>query len=1538
MTRILVILCLLFAALPSRAQETTPESPEEERSLFLSFIENQLSTPNRQIRIRGIEGVLSSRASIQEITVADREGIWLRITGASIDWSRSALIFRQRLEISSLEAESIEMTRRPLPAENALPSPEARSFAVPELPIAINLDRVQVPSIAFGEAVFGLESTLSFEGRMRLEEGSLDTALEIERLDGPGGHLSLEAAFDNTTSRLDLDMALSEPQNGVIANLLNIEGRPPLDLTLAGAGPVDNLDLNLALAAAGEPALSGTARLRQQAEGIGFTLDAGGPIARLVPARFRSFFGAETTLEAAGLARSGGGFALSSLNLESAALRLDAAAETAEDGFLSRLTLNADIADPAGERVLLPLPGGETSVGAASLAIDFGNGGGDAWTASLNVTDLDTGGFSAREATFDVNGLAADLMVVDRRRITFDADGVVSGIIARQADVSEALGDTIRLNASGDWQAGEPLNLDSATLSGENLAASLAGMVSDFAFDGEIGVQTSSIAPFSGIAGRDLGGSIDLRATGELRPVSGAFDLMLDGTANDLRLDVSAADPLLVGATRITGRLARTVDGFLADGFRIESGRASFSADGTFATEAADFNFEAAIADLAHLTERAGGRLTATGRAQGSAGNLALSLEAAVQRGRLLDKELTEAALSFGGTLQNNVLAGQMAGSAFLDGVRAEIETDVRLSAEERQLSGIAFTAGGARLTGELVQDGEGLFTGNLALDAADISTAAALLLIEAQGAVNARLALENDAGRQQARIDATVNNLVAEQVSLESAEIEVDVADLFGVPAVAGRLQASGLDTAGIEVATLDATAQTSNGATAFQGRALLDNGTEITTRGGLAPENGGYTVTLEEAELVQAGVTARLMEPTRLTVIGDTVAFDRVDLDIAGGRLTAQGEIGTSLDVTLALEAVPLSIANAVRPDLALSGTLDGNATLSGTREAPRASFKLTGNEIAATALRQAGIASLGIEASGTTTDSTLSVNARMSSPGGLSATVEGDVPLGDGAIDLDMDLQSFPLSLLNARLPDLGLGGTLTGSAQISGSLADPRATFTAEAAGLNARPLAAFGAAPLNVNAAGRFAAGEVVLDSLNAAGPGGLSVTASGRIPLAGQALAVNAQGTVPLSLANRLLADRGAQLAGTLTADLDIGGSLANPAISGTLRTSDASAIDPMTNLRLTGIAIDAGISRNVITIRSGTAGFARGGTLAVSGSISIDAAAGFPADLTLRLQQVRYSDGEMVSATLDGSLQLAGALARDPLLSGDIAIDRAEILVPDSFGGGPAHVDVQHENPPPGVASTLRRARADDGTPVPSGRPSVLRLAVNVEAPARIFVRGRGLDAELGGSVRITGPITSVQPVGGFRLIRGRLAILAQRITFDEGTVTLIGDLDPFLDFVARSERSDITVLITVNGRVSDLSVDFSSQPELPEDEVLARLIFDRGVEELSPLQLAQLAAAAAELAGGSNGSLLGGFRNAVGLDELDIVTDSEGGAAVRVGRYIQENIYLGVEAGSAGSTRATINLDITENLKARGGFGTRGESDLGIFFERDY
>ncbi len=283
---------------------------------------------------------------------------------------------------------------------------------------------------------------------------------------------------------------------------------------------------------------------------------------------------------------------------------------------------------------------------------------------------------------------------------------------------------------------------------------------------------------------------------------------------------------------------------------------------------------------------------------------------------------------------------------------------------------------------------------------------------------------------------------------------------------------------------------------------------------------------------------------------------------------------------------------------------------------------------------------------------------------------------------------------------------------------------------------------------------------------------------------------------------------------------------------------------------------MQASIDGQTITIRSASAGIGSGGRVTASGTVSTTP--GFPANIRIALDDARYTDGNTVVATLDGALTVTGSLGRDPLVAGRIDVERAEIMVPENLGAGAAAIDVRHIDPPPGVVATLRRAKADDGTPVPTARPVVVRLDVSVNAPRRIFVRGRGLDTELGGSVRLTGPVTNIQPVGAFQLIRGRLSILGQRIAFDEGTVTLVGDLDPFLNFVARSGGNDITVFITVTGRVSNPNVVFSSQPTLPQDEVLARLIFNRGINELSPIQIAQLAAAAAELAGGSNTSLL--------------------------------------------------------------------------------
>lgn len=1290
-------------AVPLLAQDM---SEAEQRDWFVQFVEGQLSTPERQIRISNIDGALSSQASIREITISDEEGVWLRVNDAAIDWDQGAL-FTGRLLVRELSAASIDYLRNPQPSDAVqLPAPEANGFEVPEFPVAIQLDRIAVPSVTFGESVFGLGSQIALAGNLRLEGGSLDAALDIERLDGPGGRLDLDIAYANADQSIDLALTLAEPPDGILANLLNIEGRPAITLGVAGNGPVDDLTTSLTLDGGGQRALEGTASLAQAPGGLAVQASLGGPIGTLVAPSYRAFFGDRTALEATALVRSAGGIEVSDLQLSGGQLALAGSLSTTSDGFLDRLQLDGSIADPSGSVVLLPIPGGATSIQGAELSVDYGGTSGEDWTAALTATGFSNGDLSAQTLTVSASGVAANLADPASRRVTFNADGRLEGLSSPDAEVVAALGDSLGIGIAGLWNAGEPIQLPQLRIVGRSLTAALAGEIDDWTFNGQIGVATSSLAPFSGLADRDLGGALSLSATGSVSPLTGGFDLTLDGTAEDLDLAEPTLDRVLAGEVTLAGRVARNTQGFAADGFRLGNDRVQFSADGRFATGAADFDFAASLADLALLSNEAEGRLEITGSAR-SEQTIALELTGRVPQGRLAGKALADARFGFSGQLSpDGALAGALDGTASLDGAAISLAGDLASDETGRRLSGLKFSAGPTQLTGALAQDESGLITGELVLASPDISTAAALLALRASGAADATMAMAPAGGTQALQVTGDLSGLALDDLRVGSAAIEASIADLFGSPAISGTVAARDLVAGGFVIDQLDAEA-TQSGDTRFVADALLSS------------------------------------DPT-----------------LAGAGLT-------------------------------------------------------------------------------------------------------------------------------------------------------------------------------PLRASARGSLTGRVVTLDTITASGQGGLEVAGSGRVPLEGEGLSIAVTGTAPLALANRLVSDRGGQFSGTATLRAEVTGALASPDLSGSISTSGAGYVDPALNLRLVDISGSASLAGERLVIDTLAGRLATGGTVSVSGSVGLDG--GNTADLALQLDQARYADGNLVVATLDGALRVTGELAGNSLISGNVRVERADITIPESFGGSAALVVPDHRNLPPDAAATLARARVDERSSR-SGTAPRLGLDIAVAAPNQIFVRGRGLDAEVGGAVRLTGTLDAVQPVGAFSLNRGRLSILGQRITFEEGSLTLVGDLDPYLDFRARTEGQGTSVFVDVTGRVSDLDIAFSSNPPLPEDEVLSRLLFNRSMGELTPLQVARLAGAAAELAGGSNTSLVDSLRQQAGLADLDVTTGEDGSLAVQAGTYLQDNVYLGVEAGADGQSRATINLDLTEDIKARASTGTDGESSIGVFFETEY
>ena len=1434
--RLLIAALLLAPAAVPVALVAQDMSNEEQKDFLTNFVQDRLSTPERQIRLSNIEGALGSDVSIREITISDAEGVWLRVNNASLNWNQGAL-FGGRLEVNSLRADSIEYIRNAIPVEGAvdLPPPEAGLLEIPEFPVAIQIGELAVPSVTFGEGVFGLGSEISLAGSMTLEGGNLDAVLDIIRLDGPGGTLDLDAVYRREGNTVDLGLSVVEPPNGVLANLLNIEGRPAMQATLAGEGPVSDLTTQMRLLANDQEALAGTATIAQTGEGFAVNANLGGALSTLVAEPYRDFFGADTRLTAQALVRSAGGLDISSLTLSGGQLGLTARAQTTADNFVSLLDLTATVADPEGDKVVLPVPGAATLVQGGQLRVAFGTEGSEDWQARFDLEGFETDGFAAQTFGLGIGGVARNLADPATRMVTFNGDGALSGIDADPA-VEAALGESVGLGVAGLWNSGEPIQLAELRVVGQALVAGLTGVIDGTDFDGRVEIETDSIAPFSGLADRSLSGALSLVADGRIMPLSGGFDLVFDGTGSNLAVDDPVADALLEGTVNLSGRLARTEAGITAENFAIANPQVQFTADGTYASETSDFNIALDLSDLALISEEASGALAVRGSARSTTPEapLVLVLDGQVPSGTLGQYGLRDAKVGIAASLLDGTITGDVTGAAMLDGHRAELETHFETDDVQQVLSDIRFEIAGTRISGAVTRMVEsGLLDGRLDVAASDISLAAALLLTDASGAINAAVELTPQDGMQSAGVTANVSDLTVNDISIGRADISAGIADLFGVPVVNGTAMASAVEAGGVEIDTLAARASQSGDATNFDAQAALATGTDIDLAGALSPVDGGYRLALDRANLVQGELSARLASPTAIMVRGDSVALDALRLNVGSGSVTATGTAGTTLDMLVDIADLPLSIANTVAPDLGLSGTVNGRAT--------------------------------------------------------------------------------------------------------VSGQASDPQVSFEARATGIGATAIAPFGIAPLTLDASGSYAGQVVSLQSLTASGSGGLSVRGSGRVPLAGNGLDLALTGSAPLSLANRFLLDRGARLSGTANLDARVGGSLTSPQFAGTVSTSGAEYVDPALNLRLTGIAGRVALNGTNANVESLTANLATGGSVSASGTVGLSGS--LPANLALSINSARYADGDLFVATLSGGLTLTGNLSGAPLLAGNVRVEEANITVPESLGGGAQLIDVEHRQAPANVQRTLDRARIDERTGIAAGSGGpALQLDVVVDAPNQIFVRGRGLDAEVGGSVRLTGPITAIQPVGAFTLIRGRLSILGQRVVFETGTVTLVGDLDPQLNFVARTEGDGITVFVTLTGRASAPEISFSSNPVLPQDEVLSRLIFNRSMGELSPLQLAQLAGAAAELVGGGGGGLVDSLRGAAGLADLDVVTDDQGNVGVQAGTYLQDNVYLGVTAGANGQSKVTINLDVTEDLTIKGAAGQDGNSSLGVFFEKDY
>ena len=559
---------------------------------------------------------------------------------------------------------------------------------------------------------------------------------------------------------------------------------------------------------------------------------------------------------------------------------------------------------------------------------------------------------------------------------------------------------------------------------------------------------------------------------------------------------------------------------------------------------------------------------------------------------------------------------------------------------------------------------------------------------------------------------------------------------------------------------------------------------------------------------------------------------------------------------------------------------------------------------------------------------------------------AVLEANGRIGP-TLDFQLALSNVTPDLTRSFVPTLRATGTLGAQARLTGSLTRPVGTARLTATGLHMLTGPGQVLPPANLSATANLDGRTARIDAHLAAGTATqLTLTGSAPLEPAG-AIDLRAGGRVDLAMVNPLTEAQGIRVRGQVTLNAGVTGTLHSPSANGTMQLVGGEVQDFAQGAHLTDIQATLQGAGDTLRLSQFTAR-AGEGTVSGSGTVGV-LAPGIPIALTVTMNNAKPLASNLLTATLDADVSLNGHATTQLRTAGTIRIRRADINVPEHLPRTVAVLNVRVAGQPP--------------PPPPPPGPNIA-LDLNLNAPRAIFVRGRGLNAELGGTLHVSGTAKTPQPSGSFQMIRGQYSLAGTTLDFTEGSITFSGRgniggerIDPALHFVATSSSANVTATLIVGGYASDPKITLSSVPQLPQDEILAHLLFGQSVANLSPFQIAEIGSTLAELSGISPGGIgdpLNRLRNTLGLDRLTIGTNPVNPAitpgtqqnntntVVEAGRYVAPGVYVGAKQGLTGTgqqTEATVQIDLTKHLKLQTGVGSGlGANNIGLTYQFQY
>jgi autotransporter translocation and assembly factor TamB len=405
------------------------------------------------------------------------------------------------------------------------------------------------------------------------------------------------------------------------------------------------------------------------------------------------------------------------------------------------------------------------------------------------------------------------------------------------------------------------------------------------------------------------------------------------------------------------------------------------------------------------------------------------------------------------------------------------------------------------------------------------------------------------------------------------------------------------------------------------------------------------------------------------------------------------------------------------------------------------------------------------------------------------------------------------------------------------------------------------------------------------------------------------------------SLLTPLTASQLADIQGRLAADFRIAGPTDAPEIRGDVTLSEGSAAVLPLGIAVRDIRLQATAgadSERPIRI----AGSARSG----QGTINLDGFADLSGNGQFRLQGHDFEAVRLPEAQAMITPDLALLLASEQRkISGTLTIPKARVELKELPENA---VPVSKDE----VILGKEEKREEAVPPIP------LDANVEVELGREIRFSGMGLKAELNGKIRVTKTGEKIAANGNIEMEKGSYKSYGQELAIKRGKIVFNGPIDnPWLDMEATrlSKDEKVTAIVNVSGPLNAPKTWLSSNPPLPETDVLAYLVTGGPLDQVGQGEGEMVAGAA--LAYGS--SQVAWIANKLGFSEFEIKQGKTlEDTLVQAGRYLAPGFYVGAKVGLFNNQAALVmKRKLTENLNLETQAGTAQRVKINYEFDTD-